>query len=191
VDIKEKGSLKETLQRINKMKKWFISDTHFSHTNIIKYTGRPFETVEEMNHCLIKNWNDCIDADDQVFFLGDFGLGDVDHLHSICSQLTGHKICIRGNHDRNASYMMRVGFSIVLEVAFLKIGQHTVELIHIPSNEAPSLFQLHGHVHEKRPSKIVSNQLNLCVEVWDYKPVAEKTILSLLDKSAKNKCSCE
>lgn len=59
------------------MKKWFISDTHFSHTNIIRYTGRPFETVEEMNLCLIKNWNDCIDADDQVFFLGDFGLGDV------------------------------------------------------------------------------------------------------------------
>lgn len=104
------------------MKKWFISDTHFSHTNIIRYTGRPFETVEEMNRCLIKSWNNYIDADDQVFFLGDFGLGDVDHLHSICSQLKGHKICIRGNHDRNASHMMRVGFSIVLESAFLKIG---------------------------------------------------------------------
>src|SRR3984957_4761888 len=168
------------------MKKWFISDTHFSHTNIIRYTGRPFNTVEEMNHCLIKNWNDCIDADDQVFFLGDFGLGDVDHLHSICCQLKGHKICIRGNHDRNANYMMRVGFNTVLESAFLKIGQHTVELIHIPSNAAPSHFQLHGHIHEKRPSKIISNQLNLCVELWDYKPVAEKTILSLLDKASKN-----
>ncbi|MDP3683623.1 MAG: hypothetical protein Q8S01_06780, partial [Ignavibacteria bacterium] len=114
-------------------------------------------------------------------FLGDFGLGDVDHLHSICSQLKGHKICIRENHDRNASHMMRVGFSIVLESAFLKIGQHTIELIYIPSNELiyipsnekPAHFQLHGHVHEKRPSKIISNQLNICVEVWDYKPVAE------------------
>lgn len=167
------------------MKKWFISDTHFSHNNIIRYTGRPFESVEEMNRSLIRNWNDCIDANDQVFFLGDFGLGDVDHLHSICSQLKGHKICIRGNHDRNASFMMRVGFGTVLESAFLKIGQHTVELIHIPSNEKPAHFQLHGHVHEKRPSKIISNQLNLCVEVWDYKPVAEKTILSLLDKASK------
>lgn len=168
------------------MKKWFISDTHFSHRNVIKYTNRPFETVEEMDRCLIQNWNESIDAEDQVFFLGDFGMGDVEHLHAIGSQLKGHKICIRGNHDRNASWMMRVGFHIVLESAFLKIGQHTVELIHIPSTPPPSHFQLHGHVHEKRPNKIVTNQLNLSVEVWDYKPVEENTILSLLDKASKN-----
>ena len=46
-------------------------------------------------------------------------------------------------------------------------------------------FQLHGHVHEKRPKKIVSNQLNLYVEVRDYKPASEKAILSLLDKASK------
>ncbi len=27
----------------------------------------------------------------------------------------------------------------------------------------------------------MSNQLNLCVEIWDYKPVSEKSILKLLD----------
>lgn len=166
------------------MKRWFISDTHFSHTNIIRYTGRPFETVEEMNRSLINNWNDCIDSDDQVFFLGDFGLGDIDHLQSIYSQLKGHKIGIRGNHDKNASWMTRIGFQIVLESAFIKIGKHIVELVHIPSNPPPEHFQLHGHVHEKRPSKIISNQLNLCVEVWDYKPVLERTIVSLLDKAS-------
>lgn len=167
------------------MKRWFISDTHFSHTNIIKYANRPFATVEEMNRSLIDNWNQCVDLDDQVFFLGDFGLGDVEHLHSICSQLNGHKICIRGNHDRNANWMTRVGFTVVLESAFLKIGRHLVELVHIPTDQLPPHFQLHGHVHEKRPKKIMSNQLNLCVEVWDYKPASEKAILSILDKACK------
>ena len=167
------------------MKKWFIADTHFSHTNIIRYAARPYASVEEMNINLIDNWNRSIGVDDQVFFLGDFGLGDVDHLHSICSQLHGNKICIRGNHDRNASWMTRIGFNVVLESAFLKIGRHTVELIHIPTDPPPAHFQFHGHVHEKRPNKIISNQLNLCVEVWEYQPVAEKTLISLLDKASK------
>lgn len=166
------------------MKKWFIADTHFSHANIIRYVSRPYANVEEMDESLINNWNQCVNIDDQVFFLGDFGLGDVNHLHSICSQLKGHKICIRGNHDRNASWMNRIGFSVVLESAFMKIGRHLVELIHIPTDQPPIHFQLHGHVHDKRPKKIVSNQLNLCVEVWDYKPVAEKLIVSILDKAS-------
>lgn len=173
------------------MNKWFISDTHFSHTNIIRYTGRPYANVEEMNTHLITNWNQSIDKEDQVFFLGDFGLGDIDHLHAIYSQLNGHKICIRGNHDKNATWLTRIGFNIILESAYIKIGRHLVELIHIPSQQPPPHFQLHGHVHEKRPNKLISNQLNLCVEVWNYKPVAEKTILSHLDKASKNKISPE
>lgn len=179
----------ESLQKIASgwvaVKKWFIADTHFSHANIIRYAKRPFATVEEMDQSLIANWNSCVDVDDQVYFLGDFGLGDVDHLHSICSQLNGLKICIRGNHDRNASWMHRVGFAVVLESAFLKIGRHNAELIHIPSENPPNHFQLHGHVHDKKPNKIISNQLNLCVEVWNYKPIPEKAILSLLDKASK------
>lgn len=43
-------------------------------------------------------------------------------------------------------------------------------------------IQLHGHMHEKRPNKLVGRQLNLSIEVWDYKPVPEKTIIALLDR---------
>jgi calcineurin-like phosphoesterase family protein len=57
---------------------------------------------------------------------------------------------------------------------------------HIPTNPPPQYFQLHGHVHDKRPNTIISNQLNLCVEVWEYQPVAEKQLISLLDKA----CLC-
>ena len=41
--------------------KWFISDTHFFHKNIIRYTGRPFGSMEEMDQALINGWNACID----------------------------------------------------------------------------------------------------------------------------------
>ena len=168
------------------MTRWFTSDTHFSHTNIIRYTGRPFETVEEMNQKLIENWNACITSDDTVFFLGDFGIGSVEHLASLCSRLNGIKICIRGNHDGSCQKMQKIGFKLVLESAFITLGRHKVELIHHPSHPSPSHFQLHGHVHEKRPNKLVDKQLNLSVEVWDYKPVPETTLISIFDKASQN-----
>ena len=164
------------------MNNWFISDTHFSHFNIIRYTGRPFLSVDEMNERLIENWNAVIMPEDTVFFLGDFGLGTTDFLTSLCNQLSGNKICIRGNHDETATKMRTIGFNLVLESAFIKIGRHLVELIHIPSESPPPHFQFHGHVHEKRPNKIINRQLNLSVEVWDYKPVSEKTLVALLDR---------
>lgn len=165
------------------MNKWFVSDTHFSHSNIIRYAGRPFQSVDEMNMKLVENWNELVEPQDTVFFLGDFGLGSTDSLTSLCAQLRGYKICIRGNHDGTPAKMHKIGFSLVLESAFIKIGCHPVELIHIPSQPAPSHFQLHGHVHEKRPNRLIDRQLNMSVEVWDYKPVAEKTICSLLDRT--------
>lgn len=37
---------------------WFTSDHHFNHANIIKFTDRPYSTVEEMNEAMIAGWND-------------------------------------------------------------------------------------------------------------------------------------
>ena len=53
------------------MKIWICSDTHFNHFNIIKYCNRPYATIKKMNDALIKNWNDYVDDNDIVFFLGD------------------------------------------------------------------------------------------------------------------------
>jgi calcineurin-like phosphoesterase family protein len=166
------------------MKKWFISDTHFSHTNIIRYTRRPFQSADEMDECIISNWNALVNPEDTIFFLGDFGLGNTDFLTVICKRLHGNKICIRGNHDGTPVKMQKIGFTVVLESAFIKIGRHQVELIHVPTTPAPPHFQLHGHVHEKRCNKLCCTQLNLSVEVLDYKPVPEKTILTLLDRAS-------
>lgn len=28
---------------------WFTSDTHFGHENVLKFTDRPWETIQQMN----------------------------------------------------------------------------------------------------------------------------------------------
>lgn len=43
---------------------FFTADHHFGHANIIKFSERPFESMEEMNEELIKRWNEKIGKDD-------------------------------------------------------------------------------------------------------------------------------
>ena len=38
-------------------KVFFTSDIHFGHENVIRFDGRPFATVEEMDAELIRRWN--------------------------------------------------------------------------------------------------------------------------------------
>ena len=66
---------------------WFTSDTHYGHTNIIKYCNRPFQSIEEMNQALADNWNDRVEADDKVWHLGDFAMGSTNTILHILSRL--------------------------------------------------------------------------------------------------------
>lgn len=58
---------------------YFISDTHFHHSNIIKYCNRPFKDINEMNEIIISNWNNIVKKDDIVYHLGDFCLSSDDY----------------------------------------------------------------------------------------------------------------
>ena len=81
---------------------WFVSDTHFGHKNILKYTKRPFSSVEEMDEILIANWNNRVKEEDEVYHLGDVALCSPNKLRKILDRLKGKIYLIRGNQDRSA-----------------------------------------------------------------------------------------
>lgn len=165
------------------MKSFFTSDTHFFHEKVIAYENRPFSSVEEMNETLIKNWNEAVSPGDLVYFLGDFGIGSIEKLKSLCDRLKGKKIAIRGNHDGTYSKLYKIGMNVVVDEATIKVGPHLVTLRHYPP-ESTDRFVIHGHVHGKKPFQLIDKSLNVSVEVTGYKPVSEKTILSLMDSYA-------
>ena len=68
---------------------FFTSDTHFNHTNIIRFCDRPFGSTEEMNEKLIGNWNSVVGPDDIVFHLGDFCLGGSAEWTKVLDRLNG------------------------------------------------------------------------------------------------------
>ena len=66
---------------LNDNKIAFTSDLHINHRKLC--TGyenhfdrtRKYVTVEEMNEDIVRRWNDTVDDETTVFFLGDFTLG--------------------------------------------------------------------------------------------------------------------
>lgn len=58
---------------------YFISDTHFHHSNIIKYCNKPFKDINEMNKTIINNWNSIVKKDDTIYHLEDFCLASDDY----------------------------------------------------------------------------------------------------------------
>ena len=83
------------------MTTWFTSDTHFGHTNIIRYSNRPFKDVNHMNEEIIRKWNSVVSPEDTVYHLGDVALGKIDDSLACVGRLNGTKILVDdGNHDR-------------------------------------------------------------------------------------------
>ena len=148
---------------------WFISDTHFNHTNVIKYSDRPFTTVEEMNEFIIQQWNKKVKKYDIVWHLGDVALHTKpEELALIMNRLNGRKFLVKGNHDNwpHCAYM-EVGFEKVFDYPVVWNGW---VLSHRPSEFTPNV---HGHTHNI-PS--VSPFINVSVEQIEYTPISATEI---------------
>ena len=78
---------------------FFTADTHFNHTNMLKFCDRPFADVEEMNETIIARWNQVVGEEDHVFHLGDFCQGGSAEWSRLLDRLNGKIHLIVGNHD--------------------------------------------------------------------------------------------
>jgi len=75
---------------------WFTSDSHLGHNNIRKHCNRPFDTIEDMDETIIKNWNEVVKPTDSVWHLGDYSWKSAGYYKR---RLNGDINLILGNHD--------------------------------------------------------------------------------------------
>jgi len=132
---------------------YYISDLHFSHENIIKFDGRPYQTVEQMNADLINRWNETVADSDDVYVLGDM-FWKPEEAPIILEQLNGKIHLIKGNHDKISPEMLRYFTSISGYTEFNDNGKHVV-LCHYPimfynHSYMKNCWMLCGHVHNTR-----------------------------------------
>lgn len=157
-------------------KTWLIADTHLSHSNIIKYTDRPFDDVEQMNSAIIKNWNRQVKPNDVVIHLGDFAMGKKAAQKAMLEQLQGIIKLVMGNHDRlKVRDYYEMGFAEVYRYPILLNGIFILshEPIVMPKNSF--FYNIHGHIHNNdSPTK---HHINVCVEKTDYRPISFNSIM--------------
>ncbi len=167
---------------------YFTADLHLGHANIIRHCGRPFASVEDMDRCLIDNWNRRIRPEDTVYILGDLMFACKDPA-AYLTQLAGQKHLIVGNHD--AVWMKRLrkihpgllehAFVSIQPMAELRVDGEAVILCHYPmmtwDGYLTGAYHIYGHIHNQTASAYwpllagMDRALNAGVEVNHYQPV--------------------
>lgn len=153
--------------------KWFISDTHFFHENIIQYCARPFKDAQFMNNYMVDEWNKLVHPSDKVYHLGDvacgFG-GDDKKLGDLLSRLNGKKRLILGNHDNAKSVALGKYFEKIELWYGRKEWGFTCSHIPLPLEHLrDGDFCVHGHIHNGLKDDL--HYINVCVEHHLYRPV--------------------
>ena len=156
---------------------WVTSDSHYGHTNILKWGRGQFADTDEMDEYLIERWNEVVRPGDYVYHLGDVFCGPQtkERKSHVMKRLKGKKTLIVGNHDPIMEYCNGGWFRKV--VMWKVFNEFNCLLTHVPVHES-SLHErmvergglnVHGHIHQHEsppgPYKCV------CVEQTNYSPV--------------------
>lgn len=173
--------------------KFYTSDLHLSHKNIIEYENRPFDSVEEMNNVIIDNINHRLTSDDELYILGDFTLEkNIDKVSNLIRKIKCKKHLIIGNHDyfvKNES-LCKLFDSVHHYLEIDDEGQKVV-LFHYPIQnwnlKKYGSIHLYGHVHSKEELQLKEeNAFNVGVDVNNFMPITLKELQN--NYRRKEKC---
>lgn len=188
---------------------FFIADTHFNDTSIIRFIPREIlkmvgckETTEDnirkyLDNLILNNLKS-LDKNDTLYHIGDVGkFKNIEEaLEYINTIPCARKILVMGNHDSDPKYIPEVndyvefwkaaGFDEVYERSVL--FDEFVTLRHIPPMfmNYPR-FSIFGHIHLNPMFRTVTS-VSCCVSVerWLFNAVSIDQITNLRNKIIEN-----
>lgn len=166
------------------MSYFFTADEHYNHTNIIKYSNRPFSSIEEMAEELIRRHNEIVTKIDITVHAGDFcwlsKTGDVYKYY--INRLNGNHIFVKGDHDR-----------WVKGRAAGHLWQKRIDSIHVvvthwsmrvwPRSHYNS-WNLYGHSHGRLEG--VGKAMDVGVDTHNYYPYSWDEIKAIMADKPDN-----
>lgn len=84
--------------------RYFTSDTHYGHRNIIDFCDRPYSDVHHMDVDLVKRAASTVAVGDELWHLGDVALGYLDDTLTNLARIAVDVTLVAGNHDRCHPY---------------------------------------------------------------------------------------
>ena len=159
------------------MNRFFTSDWHLGHFNVINYCNRPYKTIEEMNAAIIEIVNSTVKAEDELYLIGDASLNPK-WIEAAMKEIKCQNIfLIIGNHDscfekklgakKEKTLKMRkryfeAGFKSLKTEMWLKLGdKYNVQLCHFPFAPKPG-DGTNGDVRYMNERPIDKGQILLC-----------------------------
>ena len=144
--------------------KFFISDTHFFHRNILRLC--PLKRKPGFEQLILENLKRQLKPGDVLYHLGDFSWEDSEELLKRWRELPGRKVLIKGNHDWHFKNL-ELYFDEIVEFSIsIYVGSKKVLLCHFPSRDLRTYryrelqeriteiykrencsLLIHGHVH--------------------------------------------
>lgn len=139
---------------------YYISDLHLDDQKLFDKCSRPFSGLNELKETIIRNWNERVKEDDNVYLIGDIGNdADYDGL-DVIAKLNGKIHLIIGNHDQRFAsiYEKSPLFASVNYFKLIMDGDKKVFLCHFPTMDWEEFnrggYHVYGHIHNKQLSGV-------------------------------------
>ncbi len=162
------------------MATFFTADTHFGHAGARGLYRRPFPTVAAMDAAMEERWNGAVAPEDTVYHLGDFALGHA-APGPLLARLHGHKHLLTGNNDGSGVTGL-AGWASVAAYLEVTVDGTALVLCHyafrtwrdMGAGGGRGALNLHGHSHGRLGRQ--ARQIDVGVDVWDFRPVTLGTM---------------
>lgn len=140
---------------------YLSSDLHFGHDREFLWGPRGFNSIEENDNTILKNFKEILKDEDDLYLLGDLMLLDNESGIEKLKQIPGKIHIILGNHDSSDRIKLYEQLPQVQEIVYatkIKYKKCHFFLSHYPTitsnyddNKSyhQNLINLHGHTHQK------------------------------------------
>jgi len=161
---------------------FFTADEHYSHTNICKYTDRPFESTKEMDSELIKKHNSVVSKGDIVIHAGDFTLINNPRVvhQKLISKLKGQHIFLKGSHDKWLTHNNYI-FSKTIDKQHIVVCHYCMRIWHRSHYNS---WHLYGHSHGKLEP--IGKSLDIGVDNHNFYPWSLDEIINYMNLRPDN-----